>query len=208
MKKTIDFIYVYKYWIISLFILIILLILLIKFLSNKNVIGKGKNKIKENFQTIDGKKILIGDSQTPFVDRNSTKFSRISEKGSENSLWKGGMGLKWLRDAVANYPTDKSVSHVAICIGTNGGFNSNDDVNGLFQNLKRAFPNAKFYAIKGSWGWGGNVNVTESKVNAYYQKFADNGATIIPTAIGKVNDPHGNLPVYAIIGRELDNLVS
>ena len=52
--------------------------------------------------------------------------------------------------------------------------------------------------------WGGNKDVTESKVNAYYDKFKDLGVEIIEPAIGKVKDPHGNLPIYAKIGAEID----
>ena len=150
--------------------------------------------------------ILIGDSQTPYVAKNSKKFKLISSKGSESSLWKGGMGLKWLLDSVSNFEVSPDVKNVGIVIGTNGGFNAKDNISGLFTALKKTFPNANFYAIKGSWGWGGNKNVTESKVNDYYAKFASQGAKVITTPIGAV-EPHANLPVYAKIGTELDSNV-
>jgi len=196
MKKTIDFVYRNKYWVISIVALLILVFVFLLFFS-----GKSKSKLKKNK---DGKKIIVGDSQTPFIARQSSKVKMLGDKGSESVLWKGGMGLKWLRDAVANYPTDKDVSHVVINIGTNGGFNSKDDVDGLFSNLKRAFPNAEFLVVKGSWGWGGNKGVTDEKVNAYYNKFAKNGGIIINPAIGSVADPHGNLPIYKEIGKSID----
>ena len=150
--------------------------------------------------------ILIGDSQTPYVAKNSKKFKLISSKGSESSLWKGGMGLKWLLDSVSNFEISPDVKNVGIVIGTNGGFNAKDNISGLFTALKKTFPNANFYAIKGSWGWGGNKNVTESKVNDYYAKFASQGAKVITTPIGAV-EPHANLPVYSKIGTELDSNV-
>lgn len=200
MKKTVDFIYKYKYWIISITILLILIFVFLLFFS-----GKSKPKFKLNNK--EGKKIIIGDSQTPFIAKNSKTTKMLGDKGGENVLWKGGMGLKWLRDAVSKYPTDKDVSHVVINIGTNGGFNSNDDVDGLLANLKRAFPNAEFLVVKGSWGWGGNKNVTEQKVNNYYNKFVINGAKLINTPIGNVVDPHGNLPVYKQIGKEIDEAI-
>jgi hypothetical protein len=200
MKKTVDFIYKYKYWLITITILIILVFVFLLFFS-----GKSKSKIKKDNKA--SKKIIVGDSQTPFIARQSSKVKMLGDKGSESVLWKGGMGLKWLRDAVANYATDKDVSHVVINIGTNGGFNSNDDVDGLFANLKRAFPNAKFLVVKGSWGWGGNKGVTNEKVNAYYNKFAKNGGIIVNPAIGSVADPHGNLPIYKEIGKSIDALI-
>lgn len=150
--------------------------------------------------------ILIGDSQTPYVARNSKNFKLISPTGSESSLWKGGMGLSWLLGAVSKFEISPDVRNVGIVIGTNGGFNPKDNISGLMTELKRVFPNAKFYAIKGSWGWGGNKNITESKVNDYYSKFASQGAKVIATPIGAV-EPHANLPVYAKIGTELDSNV-
>ena len=154
------------------------------------------------------KNYIIGDSQTPIIDRNSTKASLINKTGSEKSLWKGGMGLKWLKGAVEKYPISTDVNSIIINIGTNGGFSTNDDINGLVNVVKQKFPNASLFVVKGSWGWGGNKNVTEEKVNTYYNKFKDLGVKIIEPAIGKVKDPHGNLPVYAKIGAEIDRKIS
>ena len=125
---------------------------------------KPKNK-KPTGKGLQIPNILIGDSQTPYVARNSKNFKLISPTGSESSLWKGGMGLSWLLGAVSKFEISPDVRNVGIVIGTNGGFNPKDNISGLITELKRVFPNAKFYAIKGSWGWGGNKNITESKVN-------------------------------------------
>jgi hypothetical protein len=151
---------------------------------------------------------VIGDSQTPFIDKNSTLVSRIGENGNESNLWKGGKGLSWLKDSVVAYPVSPSVNSIVINIGTNGGFNANEDVKGLVDAIKSKFPNARLFAVQGSWGWGGNKNVTQDKVKKYYDKFKQEGVEIIEPAIGSVSDPHGNLPIYAEIGAELDKRIN
>lgn len=157
------------------------------------------------------KNIIIGDSQTPFIDNASAKASRIGEQGSEDTLWKGGMGLSWLKTAVGNYPVSPDVNSVTINIGTNGGFNPNDDVEGLVSVVRKKFPNAKILAVQGSWKWkvkkGGNQNVTQEMVDRYYDMFRNAGVTVLDTAIGKVDNPHGNIPIYKKIGAELDSLL-
>jgi hypothetical protein len=169
---------------------------------------KKKNGTTTNEPETDAdKSIIVGDSQTPFITRQSKKVKMLGSVGGENVLWKGGMGLSWLKGAVSKYPITKDVKNVVINIGTNGGFNINDNVSGLMDELKRVFPNADFYVVKGSWGWGGNKNKTVSQVDNYYQKFKDEGATILKTAIGSVKDPHGNLPIYKEIGKEIDDLL-
>ncbi|NBX72918.1 MAG: hypothetical protein EBQ89_01325 [Alphaproteobacteria bacterium] len=153
------------------------------------------------------KNYVIGDSQTPFIDKNSSKVSRISETSGEESLWKGGMGLNWLKESVGKYPESPDVNSIVINIGTNGGFNANEDIQGLVSAIKQKFPNADLYAVQGSWGWGGNKNVTQEKVKKYYDKFNQLGVKIINPAIGSVSDPHGNLPIYAEIGKALDSII-
>lgn len=153
------------------------------------------------------KNYIIGDSQTPYIDKNSQKISRIGEEGSKANLWQGAKNLAWLKEAVDEYPVTKDVNSIVINIGTNNGFSTSEDINGLVNSVKTKFPNAKLYAVKGSWGWGGNKNVTEQQVNTYYNKFAALGVQIIPTAIGYVNDPHSNLPIYAQIGKEIDSRI-
>lgn len=153
------------------------------------------------------KNYIIGDSQTPFLDKNSTKAMRVSEKSGKQSLWEGGQNLNWLKTAVNEFPISADVNSIFINIGTNGGFNIKDDVSGLVSAIKTKFPNAKLFAVKGSWGWGGNKNVTISKVNDYYKKFSNAGVKVLTTAIGSVQDPHSNLPIYATIGAEIDKLI-
>jgi len=175
----------------------------IYYFMNKNKSTTDGDKEKE--QVIEGgRSIIIGDSQTPFIKKQSSKIEMLGSVGGENVLWKGGMGLKWLKDAVTKYPITKDITNVVINIGTNGGFNAKDDVSGLVRELKRVFPKAKLFVVKGSWGWGGNKNVTDSKVNTYYQKFADEGVEVLNPAIGVVKDPHGHLPIYKEIGKSID----
>jgi hypothetical protein len=180
-----------KYIVLAIVVGLTISILIIYFLN--------KSKNKKN-----GRSIIIGDSQTPFITKQSQKIKMLGSVGGENVLWKGGMGLSWLKGAVSKYPVTKDVKDVVINIGTNGGFNLKDDVSGLMNELERVFPNAYFYVVKGSWGWGGNINKTEKQVNDYYNKFKDEGVQVLKTAIGSVSDPHGNLPVYKLIGKEID----
>lgn len=166
------------------------------------------NEVNNNQVSVDkSKNYVIGDSQTPLIDRNSQKAKRIGENGSEQNLWLGSQGLNWLKKAVDKYPITADVNSIIINIGTNGGFNASEDVAGLVSSIRSKFPNAKLYAVKGSWGWGGNGEVTLQQVNTYYDKFSKLGVTLIPTPIGVTSNPHNNLPVYATIGREIDSLI-
>ena len=164
--------------------------------------SKGKKMVDKE------KNYIIGDSQTPFIDKNSLKAKRISEESGKQSLWKGGQNLNWLKSAVDEYPISPDVNSIIINIGTNGGFSSNDNVKGLIDSIKMKFPNADLYAVQGSWGWGGNKNVTEEKVKSYYDNFRALGVKVFSTAIGSVSDPHGNLPIYSVIGKEIDETIS
>lgn len=161
---------------------------------------------KSNLSSTNSKNIIIGDSQTPFVDMNTKKAERISKTPGKSSLWEGGKTVSWLISALEIFEVSPDVKNVIIVIGTNGGFGKflNDDIPTLFKLLREKFPNAKFYAVKGSWGWGGLRKIKESDVNNYYEKFKSQGARIINTPIGNV-EPHSNLPVYAQIGKEIDS---
>ena len=152
------------------------------------------------------KNIIIGDSQSPFVDWGSADFNLISTVGGKSSLWLGGQSLGWLLEAVKVYPGDSTVTNLAICIGTNGGFNKNDKISELVNECKLKFPNSKLYVIQGSWGWGGVSNKTESQVKEYYKKFSDLGVVVVEPPIGKI-EPHGRKPIYKTIGTNLDSLV-
>lgn len=156
--------------------------------------------------TLTQKGIIIGDSQSPFVDWGSESFNLISEKGGQSSLWLGGKSLSWLLESLKVYGGDSSVTDLAICIGTNGAFNKNDKISELVTECKSKFSNAKLYVIQGSWGWGGVSNKTEVQVRDYYKKFSDLGVVVVEPPIGKC-EPHGRKPIYKVIGKNLDSLV-
>jgi len=151
--------------------------------------------------------IIIGDSQTPYIAKNTTKASLINKTGGESALWQSNKNVDWLRNAVKKYKKSPEIKNVVISIGTNSGFSKSDDIDGLFSALETTFPKAKFYVVKGSWGWGNNKNKTIANVNAYYQLYKDKGIKLINTPIGKVNDPHSNLPIYATISSEIDKAI-
>lgn len=165
-----------------------------------------KNEEKEVKKVLPQKNIIIGDSQSPFVDWGSLNFNLISTVGGQSSLWLGGKTLGWLLEAVKVYPGDSTVTNLAICIGTNGGFNKNDKVSELVNECKLKFPNSKLYVIQGSWGWGGVSNKTETQVRDYYKKFSELGVVVVEPPIGKI-EPHGRKPIYKTIGTNLDSLV-
>jgi hypothetical protein len=166
-----------------------------------------KNEAKKEVKKVlPQKNIIIGDSQSPFVDWGSLNFNLISTVGGQSSLWLGGKTLGWLLEAVKVYPGDSTVTNLAICIGTNGGFNKNDKVSELVNECKLKFPNSKLYVIQGSWGWGGVSNKTETQVRDYYKKFSELGVVVVEPPIGKI-EPHGRKPIYKTIGTNLDSLV-
>jgi hypothetical protein len=178
--------------------------------SNQSVYSKSKT-IKKNTTVptiICDKHILIGDSQTPFVDMNSKLSNRVSETPGTASLWQGGKTMSWLITAVSNYKIDSTVCSVTVVIGTNGGFGKfiKDDPKKLFETIKLKFPDARILAIQGSWGWGGLKNIKESEVRTYYENFKQYGVEIVEPPIGAI-EPHGNKPVYKKIGLALDSLL-
>jgi flavodoxin len=153
------------------------------------------------------KSIVIGDSVSILISKNNAKAKILGSEQSEKNLWKSGMNLNWLKNAVAKFPFSNDIGNVVISIGANGGYNKNEDISGLFDALQKTFPNAQFYAVKGSWGWGNIKDVTEARVNEYYDKFKEQGAIIIKTPIGKTKNPHVDLAVYKTIGQEINNTI-
>lgn len=162
------------------------------------------------------KNYVIGDSQSPNVDWGSEKVKLIGfnqtkqgPAGEPKYLWQGGKTLEWLNSAVKDYPVSPDVNSIVICIGTNDGYNQNKDISGLVNNIKAKFPNAKLYAVQGSWNWGFYLDnpVSEKQVRAFYKKFADLGVELIEPPIGPI-EPHGRYPVYKTIGANLDKKIN
>ena len=121
------------------------------------------------------------------------------------SLWKGGIGVDKLTSMVLNYKTSPEIKNIVLCIGTNNNFRTGN-IKQLFKAVKRTFPNATIYVIKGSWGWGGNKTITQQRVDNYYKKYEQQGGIIINPAIGR-NEPHQNLTVYKTIGNKIDTIL-
>jgi FMN phosphatase YigB (HAD superfamily) len=152
------------------------------------------------------KNIIIGDSTTPYLDNAIQKASRINKKGGESSLWLGGMSVIWLIGALKKYPVSSNVENVIISMGTNGGFGKylKYSVSELFELLEKKFPNANFIVVQGAWGFGRLKNIKDDDVKKYYQKYKNEGATIIEPPIGN-NEPHGDIPIYKEIARAIDS---
>jgi hypothetical protein len=161
--------------------------------------------------------IVIGDSLTPLISKRSKLADKIDlpsePKGGPNSLWKGGIGCNTLLSWVREFPVTSGVKNVITEIGTNGKFGAKDKVEELIDEIRIKFPNAKIYAVQGSWGWGYNKGVTNELVKTYYDRYRKKGVTVIEPPIGDVSglnppDPHHPHPVYDIIGAEIDRLLS
>ena len=172
--------------------------------------------INENLNSIPTN-VMIGDSLTPLLSKISKLVDKIDlpsePKGGPNSLWKGGIGCNKLLEWVKGFPVTPGVKNVITEIGTNGGFNTRDKVEALIDEIRIKFPNAKIYAVQGSWGWGGNKGIKIESVNKYYDKFRNKGVVVIEPPIGDMSglkppDPHHNHPVYTIIANEIDRLIS
>ena len=161
-----------------------------------------------------GKSITIGDSLVPYVAKGAGISEGPKAKDIKNSgkdgLWFGGIGVGSLLTFSKDYKNiDNSIRNVVISIGTNGIFaRSTKTIKDLMGRLKVLFPNAKILVVRGSYGnklvaYPALQTVNQSTVDAFYSDFTANGATVIPTPVGNVKDPHGHLPVYKIIGEEI-----
>ena len=140
--------------------------------------------------------ILIGDSQTYLLAKHSTEIKRIPK------LSQSGIGVVQLIYKVRLYPVSPNVKSVSICIGVNDAYKDRG-VQQLFIRLKNTFPNAHFYIIQGSWGWGKVRRMNQSNLDKYYKQFP---GTIIYPAIGK-GDPHRNKKVYKTIMKNLESQI-
>jgi hypothetical protein len=100
------------------------------------------------------------------------------------------------------YPVSPNVKSVSICIGVNDAYKDRG-IQQLFIRLKNTFPNAHFYIIQGSWGWGIVRRMNQNNIDKYYKHFP---GTIIYPAIGK-GDPHRNKKVYKTIMKSLENQI-
>ena len=154
-----------------------------------------------------GKNIIIGDSQSYWISKNIPKLKLVGSDGADKSLWKSGSGINWLMDQLSNQDPDETVLNVFICVGTNGGFNLNDPIDKLVKLTKEKFPSATIHFIKGSFGWGGNINLSEVDLVRYGQKFRSAGANVLKNSIGKTTNPHQELSNYKLIADEIKYII-
>ena len=143
--------------------------------------------------------ILIGDSQTYFLAKHSTKIKRIPQ------LSQSGIGVVHLIQKVRLYPVSPHVKSVSLCIGVNDGY-KDKGIQQLLQKTKKTFPNAKIFIIQGSWGWGKVKKANQNTLNKYYKQYIDSGCILISPAIGK-GDPHKNKNIYKIIIKSLESQI-
>ena len=146
--------------------------------------------------------ILIGDSQTFYMSKYSTKITHIRR------LSKEGIGVQELNKKIILYPTSKKIKSVSLCIGVNDYY-IDKGIDTLMKTIKRTFPNAKIFIIQGSWGWGNVKKHNQKTIQKYYKIFEDMGGEIINPPIG-YGDPHISKTIYKqiikIIEVEIINL--
>ena len=143
--------------------------------------------------------ILIGDSQTYYLARHSTKIKRVPQ------LSQSGIGVLQLTAKIRLYPVSPQVNSVSLCIGVNDGY-KDKGIKELLVRTKNTFPNAKIFIIQGSWGWGRVVKANQNTLNKYYKQYINSGCILISPAIGKGN-PHKNKNIYKIIIKSLESRI-
>lgn len=143
--------------------------------------------------------ILIGDSQTYFLAKHSTKIKRVSK------LSQAGIGVVELTSKLRLYPVSPHVNTVSVCIGVNDGY-KDKGVQQLLVRIKKTFPNAKIYIIQGSWGWSRVRRVNQNTLNKYYKQYIDSGCILVSPAIGR-GDPHKDKIIYKIIMKSLESRI-
>lgn len=143
--------------------------------------------------------ILIGDSQTYFLAKYSTKIKRVPKLSQPN------IGVVELTSKVRLYPVSPHVNSVSVCIGVNDGY-KDKGVQQLLVRIKNTFPNAKIYIIQGSWGWGKVKKANQDTLNKYYKQYIDSGCILISPSIGR-GDPHEDKIIYKIIAKSLESQI-
>lgn len=143
--------------------------------------------------------ILIGDSQTYYLAKHSTKIKRVPK------LSQPGIGVVQLTSKVRLYPVSPNIKSVSVCIGVNDGYKDRG-IKQLLIRIKNTFPNAKIYIIQGSWGWGRVRRANQNTLNKYYKQYIDSGCILISPAIGR-GDPHRDKNLYKTIIKNLENQI-
>lgn len=143
--------------------------------------------------------ILIGDSQTFYMSKYSTKITHIKK------LSKAGIGVNELNKKIISYPTSHKIKSVSVCIGVNDYY-KDKGIESLMKTIKRTFPNSKILVIQGSWGWGNVKKDKSSTIFNYYKIFHIFGAEIIEPPIG-YGDPHRDKKIYKTIMQVIESKI-
>jgi len=143
--------------------------------------------------------ILVGDSQTYYLQKYTSKIKQVKK------LCKPGIGVVELNNKIKSYSIKNDVKTISVCIGVNDYY-KDKGVDNLMSTIKRTFPKAKIFVIKGSWNWG-KVRIKDTTIiTKYYKIYQNLGAEIIKTPIGK-GDPHRYKEVYQKIINEIEQKI-
>jgi hypothetical protein len=126
------------------------------------------------------KNIIIGDSHAVMIG------SKIKNINVPIELARRGWNVSNLINALNSYPISNNVSKVFLSIGTNSGYNKNDNIENLVNIIYNKFPNAKLYVFKGSYGWSErfeNPNA-ENDLIPYYNRFKKLNAIVLNNGLG------------------------
>jgi hypothetical protein len=127
-----------------------------------------------------GKNIVIGDSHAVMI------ASKLKNATAPTELARSGWNVSSVINALNSYPVSTDVSKVFLSIGTNSGYDKNDNIESLVSKIYAKFPNARLYVFKGSYGWSGryeNANAATDLV-PYYQRFSYLNATVLNNGLG------------------------
>lgn len=144
---------------------------------------------------------LIGDSQTFLIASQSLKTKLFKP------LTKSGIGVVELNRMFDKVQKDISIKSIFVSIGVNDSY-TDKGLEKLVANIVEKFPNAIIFVIKGSYGWGNVMNITNRSSNYvnYYRKFYNLGTNIIEPDIG-FGDPHIHKYGYFTIAVNIDCIV-
>jgi len=152
--------------------------------------------------SINGQSYIIGDSQSFLLAKNSQN-AKIHP-----SLAKSGIGIQELIQMLQNSEIDTNTKNVFISIGVNDAY-SDYGIETLANKLFTKFPNAFFYIVKGSYGWGkvSNISPRSSNYSNYYIKFKKSGVYVLKNLTIGFGDPHVDKPQYIQLGKYMDYII-
>jgi hypothetical protein len=144
---------------------------------------------------------IIGDSQ-------SFQLEKVSNAIIYPGLAKSGIGIKELISMVNNVKQNQNARAIFITIGVNDSY-YDFGIKDLLVLLEDKFPNAIFFVIRGSYGWG-NVGLTKALIDRYfyyYKTWNSFGIYSLEQDIGS-GDPHSTKIEYYKIGKKINYIIS